>query len=212
MRIYRFRKEEHPEHGSEGWLLIGGPSTYYPLSGMGIAHDIMEHRWGDKGTIEEELMALGAMLYIRGEGGYWAKTYNPNPGYALSGDYSDLFIQFNGMDGIENPGRTVRASNEVEYWIDTSFKHGRTHVLESFDDPTLMQTPLDDFFSRARGWLRKGYRAAQKRYRGIPYWRLVDCFEQIQERADELLRNAESFEQLHVRFEQKTAEVKIYLS
>lgn len=54
-----------------GWLLNNAPNSWEPVAANIVAHDILEHIENDSGTPEEEAMALGAVIYIRGLGGYW---------------------------------------------------------------------------------------------------------------------------------------------
>jgi len=86
MMIRRYKKETSDQSGV-GWLMIGAPSTYFPIGGMGVAHDLLEHRPTDSGTIEEELQALGAMIYIRGVGGFFHRERS----FAFSRPWSGCF-------------------------------------------------------------------------------------------------------------------------
>jgi hypothetical protein len=43
--------------------------------GMGIAHDLLEHTPSKIGSYADEIMAAGASVYVRNEGGYVVNTY-----------------------------------------------------------------------------------------------------------------------------------------
>ncbi len=74
----RFKKEFQWDDGSandygvEGWSPDLGGETIVPGTGMVVAHDTLEHGIGaSQGHVcGHELRALGALVFIRGEGGY----------------------------------------------------------------------------------------------------------------------------------------------
>jgi len=68
MKAYRFAVAEHAEFGGLGLVPKWYP-TGDPLGGMAAAHDILEHFPNDDGSTEGELQALGAAIWVRGEGG-----------------------------------------------------------------------------------------------------------------------------------------------
>lgn len=55
--------------GLEGWVLNSTPA-FEPSAGMGLAHDIIEHKFKDKGTLEDEIQAIGALVFTRIESGF----------------------------------------------------------------------------------------------------------------------------------------------
>lgn len=220
MREYRFRREIYEESGSEGWLLIGAPETYIPIGGMGLAHDIMEHRIGDTGSVEDELLALGAALYIRGEGGYWYKHRGtPCPGYQLSGDFYDLAHQYEGLYNLSKPRRTTSLPDRVENWIEEACERGYSHVMEYWHGEDLdlngedkdLADAVNSFIANIPGWLRRGYRMARRRYKSLRPYHLSETFAEIAEAADKHLKNAEEFEILVVLFDEKKGDAKVFL-
>ena len=62
--------EEHEEYQTKGARPIDTPHAD-PLGGMSVAHDMLEHFHNDQGSVYEELMALGASYYVRGETGFF---------------------------------------------------------------------------------------------------------------------------------------------
>lgn len=77
-RTFRMVCEEHEDYGSLGLIPEDAPSTFEPLTGMGIVHDIIEHVHGgpDMGSLHDEMKAFGVAHWGRGQGDYWRRT-NP---------------------------------------------------------------------------------------------------------------------------------------
>lgn len=190
MLIRRFRKTMNEDFGEPGWLMEGAPSTYFPIGGLAVAHDIMEHRPGDEGTVKDELLAFGAMVYLRGEGGYWHQRgrARTSPGDQIGGELaSDLGIKYGGIaDGVPDPGRTLKLEEHVEEWLAQAIQVARTELHAHGHDFSPNQ--INEFFTHAVGWMRRGYRAARKRYTNSSPSYLTDLFMQIEDRADNLLK------------------------
>ncbi len=226
MLIQRFRREEHEDYGEDGWLLVGAPSTYVPLWGMGVAHDLLEHRRNDTGTVEEELLAFGAALYVRGEGGYWnRKASGLCPGTHVGEEIGrDLGLKYGGIEnGIDDPGRTTRLDGHVEEWIETAVREARKAIREDCEDcEDCKDTSSQDagrwghvvelFLRRVVGWLRRGYRLAARRYYGISPYRLATMFAEIEQKADKLLRDdMSSYCEMVIRLDVRKGRVSVYL-
>jgi len=67
--LYRFVSELHQDAGELGFRMIGREDFDPSLTGMGIAHDIIEHHPDDNKSLWGELEAIGSMVYTRHEGG-----------------------------------------------------------------------------------------------------------------------------------------------
>jgi len=205
---YRFRKTEHPEQGCDGWLLEGAPSTYEPLHGMGVAHDLLEHRANDDGSVEDELLALGAALYVRGEGGYWHQFTQSHfdPGENVAPDLARLATEFGGLEGLHAPGGTRALGEQVEDWIAHALRDARSVLVDEYEQD---HREVDEYLTRVRGWLRKGYRESRRRWRACTSAELAYAFHRIESEADRLLRHAEPWEVLVVR--RTGCSVQVYL-
>lgn len=217
MTTFRFDKREHTEYGHDGWLLEGSPSTYEPLSGMAVAHDLLEHKRDDDGSIEDEFMALGAMIHIRGEGGYWP-MYHPmqhaqSPGENMPGDLVRLWTGAESFEGAcyagtRDPGRTTRLDDEwCEEQITIGLREAKRELVDEYDCDA---REIDTFLAHARGWMRKGYRHARRRYKRCCPAELAHVFHTIEREADRLLKLAD-FEQLVVRFTKCRCDVSVSL-
>jgi len=220
MLIREFRRAENDETGENGWLMKGAPSTYIPIGGMGVAHDLLEHRQGDEGTVKDELLAFGAILYVRGLGGYFQRKGSYySPGENLGGEMaSDLGIKYEGIErGIPDPGRTLRLEDDVEEWIDQAIKGCRKEIQEHSRGYGDSDTPWsgdqsNEFLTRARGWLRRGYRMARRRYKDIDVCVLSHLFAEIEKKADHLLKDdMADYCPMVVRLDVKRGNVMVYL-
>jgi len=182
--VRRFVAKVHPDYGTLGWQPTWMPEAD-PLGGMAVAHDVLEHFPGDRGDAQGEFEALGAALWVRGQGHWWA-TYTPqiytDPGHNLGAEYPDILmhVAYEGH-GLEPPkalgSRPLDA--EVEEWISEAWRTGRDG-LEAGDP--LFEPELEPI---VRQLVRRGYRRARRRYRGCSPWDLAWLFDQIRRRAEE---------------------------
>lgn len=69
-RIFEWREDQ--ELGGYGWIMKGQP-TFNASTGLGIAHDTLEHFANRYGSIADEMLAFGAILRVRVEGGYFSR-------------------------------------------------------------------------------------------------------------------------------------------
>ena len=171
MRAYEVVVEMHEEYGSLG-LKLADRHWADPFPAMALAHDILEHGANDKGSTEEELIALGASLYVRDHGSYFAQKgqYRTSPGENISGDLVEqISYMLNRGESLSlrSPGRTTRCEDHIEDKFDIAIRESVKEARERFSDPE----DFPDLFKKnelwkIRGWLRRGYRSAIKRYRG----------------------------------------------
>lgn len=69
-----FEWREDREFGHDGWILKGFPN-FNASGGQGIAHDTLEHFKKGDGSLAHEMLAFGAIIFIRGETG-WFESRN----------------------------------------------------------------------------------------------------------------------------------------
>lgn len=190
-RTYTFDVAEHAEYGT-----IGFRPTWYkagdPLGGMAVAHDILEHFAGDDSRAEGEYQALGASLWIRGDGGYWSNSmYTPEE--QIASDFDMIWrIQpyVRQAPRIRDEDLRERCRTAVQHAV----QNMRDNGWESADMPTAL-----DREHMAR-WLARGYKRAQRRYKAhSPYLVAWDLFKPIEEAADKALTYAEQGMVLTVR-------------
>lgn len=187
-QTYTFTCEEHCEFGSNGWK-IEGVQNADPLSGMGVAHDILEHYPGAGAdmSVDGELMALGASFYVR--------EYTKNMhslGANAAADLPDIMRNvWDGYMRLGDPGRTVPI--KAEYEIDNALEAFRK---EAECDVDIYSNFNNEQALRIRGWMRKGYRLAAKRWKNCGSMRSL--FDEIEAEADKRLKHAELGERLTV--------------
>lgn len=192
MATYTFVRRHNEEYGTDGWLLKGAPISYDPIGGMGVAHDILEHRLNDTGSVEDELLALGASFYVRGRGGYWNDTPK-SPGFHVSSVISfDLGMKYEGVQLLSPPGKSRPLDNndydDVNCWISEALLSAARDLKEQ----EVRDKDTRQFVSYAEGWLRQGFRRAQRRYREICPESLTYMFKKIEQTADRLLEDDDS--------------------
>lgn len=212
-----FIVEKHEEYGTWGLKPEDMPHAD-PLMGMAAAHDILEHFPGDDGGVEAEYMAFGAMILTRAEGGYWQRKGNVNPPEShLASDMPELFrhFQFEGFT-FRDPGRTRPVQEDAEQTIQDAVREGCKLIREEFCDSdsccgecsdldhgcdgecdchdtanSARMFTSDQTRERMVGWMRRGYRKACRRFKGISPWTLAETFIAIEEGCDKILREVE---------------------
>lgn len=183
MRRRRFVAAMHEEFGNLGlaptWMSDGQRD---PLTGMGVAHDILEH--GSRDVCEWQ--GLGGAVYVRAGTGYFAsRRGNPDPADNLSAEFTNLYGLWDG-GLIPDPGPT-RACDGDEV-IDATLREA---VKELGPDAT-REWLTDENRRRMRGWMRRGYRAAARRWPNA--YMAMETFRAIEAAVDRLLDHGDVVE------------------
>lgn len=194
MRTFELEVRMHEEYRALGLALVNRQWAD-PLEGMAVAHDILEHFPNDRGSTEEELMALGASILVRDEENYFCQKgkRNPNPGHQMSGDIAEQ-VNYAMQRGetlcLRSPGRTVSCEDYIECYFTTAIDEAMSESGDRNNGrPDEWLRP--DNHWKIRGWLRRGYRKACKRYKGICAAHLCAVFNEIEKRADNVLKYAD---------------------
>ena len=171
--------------GSMGWRMLGQP-TFTPASPRLVAHDIIEHGPHDNGSLEDELRAVGAVVFVRLTSGaiFTDSDYDggPMPLPELAASFFKLVMHNAMCDGvrldlIEPPGNEPLDA--------ATYGTGQDEVLQQGVTLAAQQLPnyaIPDGCSKAQrdalcskdsqrrmlGWARLGYREAYARYFGDP--------------------------------------------
>jgi hypothetical protein len=195
----KFRCAEHEDYGTLGWRPADMPCSD-PLGGQTVAHDILEHFPNDDGGIEAELMALGAAVYIRGQGGF----FDQGPGHGIvqnvAADFRELarhyvFENFS----LTDPGRTQAVEGEDEN-LQMITNQARLDLWDESDPgDEIRRFFYNDNQQRMLGWLRKGFRKAAKRYRGLDVCSLSHMFSEIEETVEYVTKHAFEGSEMTVR-------------
>lgn len=202
----------HEEYGDLGFRPCDMPNAD-PLTGMAVAHDMLEHFANDRGTVEDELQALGAMLFVRGGGfnwgynRYWMEIGNVNnPWDHIASDFSfqtNYMIQRGDSLMLREPPRTTRLDDEFELIIGKA-----VHFATITNDDNDVRTSEWCKLPRVQGWMRLGCRRARARYRNRGD-EVYECFKLIQDKADRLLKVMDEGSRIVIYANIKACEVNV---
>lgn len=145
-------------YGAVGWIEVGAPACYNSGTGLLVAHDVLEHfkpTLFSKDSWEDELLALGAMVYVRGEQGYFHYMYNPDWRKHLEIDISSL-LEFVSTIRKLKPCRSRDVHSIKEDMYEVVFNAWKFLDKE-------YHVPLDQL-DLITHFLVKGYNKAKKRY------------------------------------------------
>jgi len=205
---WNFVCEEHADYSTTGWRLTNMPA-FDPLPGMAVAHDILEH-WPDDDSTTGELLALGAMIYVRGEDYYAHKGQSTiSPGENCAGEIGDLLLKIESGEWVdlrETTGqRTCTKDEFARAEIATAIAQAKKHIREEREGTM----PDSATWRTVRYWLTKGFNLARLRYRGIDRWELQRTFTEIESAADRELKSASIGDVLSVRLSWRNGEPKL---
>ncbi len=194
-----FILEENQEFGGAGlrpqWIRDADAYT-----GMAIPHDILEHSLKEPGPVEGEFMALGASIFVRGEGGYWAASYS-SPAKNIGSDLPDIW------------GRVARGDQYLR-----PFPHRSCAIWGGYAEDTIAEVlqefrrldregerryypedgqrgPRQDDLKTIAAWMRNGYRLARRRYADYNACHMTYLFQQIEKEADRVVKFEEAMGQ-----------------
>ncbi len=213
-----FEYKESENYGTLGWLAIDAPSTFDPGGGQLVAHDMLEHMPDTDDSLHHECMALGGVIFVRGETGMLGNIWY-TPAEALASDIVSLLSQYvaYGTGFLKKPPRTYRLREEwVENMIVEIRQHGIADTLkelERYETNLDQEATYNEVIEKANwmaDWMRIGYRRTYRRYEG---WRrhsydIGDLFRRIKEEVD-AIRHPEEGERMIVRVSPKNLEVSV---
>lgn len=175
--------------GESGWIPAGQPNFDPSFSGGVVAHDLLEHMRATKGAqpITNEMQALGAMLWGRGQAG----ALNDCPGKVLADE-----LEYHAVDvfcSIDKPPRPVpRLRDErMEEWIAQAVKRARKTVIRELDHNgwrAERRRDLRQSLDWLAAWLRTGVRRAIRRYPTLGPGQLVSLFNRVEQATEHLLK------------------------
>lgn len=186
-----FVYEKDADFGNLGlrpaWMATGNTTSE-------VSHDVLEHFGPNKlNPIEDELMALGAMLAVRGETGALETQYRSceeQLAMLVSGVLQEIYEQDRPMPAAESSRALDDGYEWAERVIQRVAQDGIKHLDAWADDAC--NEMLFDIRSNAghlsqavTTWLRRGYRKAQKRYAGAD---LFTVGNHLTKKLDELSR------------------------
>lgn len=166
--------------------------AFDPLSGMAVAHDVLEH-WPNDDSTTGELLALGAILHVRGSDYYANKgSYNTAPSYHFSGKLGDLLLKIQWGEWVSLRDFPRHHAATTDEWarkeIAQAIKLAKKYIRQEYNRQ--YEPPSEATWKTAQYWLTEGYNKARRRYRNVES--LLETFIEIEEKADKALKFAES--------------------
>jgi hypothetical protein len=216
MKHYKFLYEYHQDFGYYGWRWDKRPD-FDPATGIGVAHDIMEHLPNDDRSLWGEVEAVGASVYLRGLNGFFHRrsSYIPVHEHIGSG-LMEVAEHYTGRRSSYPQSLTVPEKYKhlldkppklrcefAEELICDSINHvEKEATLEwdlSIEDDSLdldyqkdMVNAIKYIQKVAQVGVRTGYMKARKRYGDLDTYTLAYAvFGKIAEEADKLLKKVE---------------------
>lgn len=183
--IYKFKIAKNDEYGFVGlqptWL---NRNQSDPVRGMGIAHDILEHTPKDVC----EFQATGAIIWLRGNGGYFAQRVGiSDPVENAASDFT-LLANYWHYNMLPDPGRTTRVEADDDTLRDIIQRGVKLLREEGWRAEDTRVFCSEENRRRMLGWMRKGYRACAKRWRAFDPCHMSYVFQVIEKAADEFLK------------------------
>lgn len=190
-----FTYAEHEEYGGYGWKPLNMP-MFDPLQGMGVAHDILEHRPRSTDSLADEIQAFGAMQHVRGskylrDKGRYIKSQAENSSYEIV----DLLIKAHmgyipGLTDIKDVPSCPDIFDELVILDIAIWNQLRETLSEEGEEVKPLDVWTDSTRARLHQWYRRGYLGAKRRYRGIDKYDLLQAFQSIEAKANKLLKHA----------------------
>lgn len=143
---------------------VDGPIV---ADGSLIAHDLLEHVGGvdSIGGIGEEVIALGAMWYVRGRHGFVRNNdsgYRP-PSHHIASDISEMFFRVSDL-GFGCKPKNTRAGDYEEDFQDI-LEETKSNISSESEYNESTAIGVDDYLDTCIHFLREGFRKARKKYR-----------------------------------------------
>lgn len=186
MLTHRFYWEEWEDVGSWGFRAVERPD-FDPITGMGIAHDILEHLPADPMHVGGEFMAMGAVMLIRCDTGWFARNnpYNPDGLHHLASEFIQMWHQYEGASHfmpapVDHSAAPFRDA-DIEERFQIACQKGRKLILSEFSYDGICPKEVREFCDIGLLWMRIGYREAKRRYRDHDPFTLSYFFDDLTE-------------------------------
>ena len=212
MRFTLTAEMDHEVTGELGWLdtrVPRGSETYGPLTGSGIAHDLLEHFAFEH--VGDEIEAHGVIFRIRYESGWVSRGIFSRPLSldALASEWIQL-VQAMNEGHLPVPRSTRPLDASVESEIDAIIEKGRKIVHDEFAYDGVMDENdadnLEILSDRFRAYFRIGYRKACRKYKDA--YNAGYCYNMLAERMEKMKPDFEG-QKMTVDVNLRTCEVKI---
>lgn len=190
------------DYGITG-LQMYGHEHFNPTTDFGVAHDILEHFPDDSGRMEDELMALGAIVYVRGyeEWNVLQGSYSISPAENLYGEM-DTQLGYHGINyRLETPYREVeKQEDSFEEFLESFVRLARRQIF--IDHGTLPDwLRHGEQCHHLKNWIRLGFWRATWRYRSQSMTEMVQVFQTTSECARDVMKHAFEGDNVIIRVE-----------
>ena len=183
--LHIIQYEECQHTGELGWLAKGSPETFIRGHGRLIAHDCLEHFKHTDNGVQDELLALGALLFVRYKSGLIYSDIVKTLAYELEEALRSLEDRNLTLDQLKV--KSIPDENDIESIVEQAVQMLKASL------PYLERQLL----CKVYGWVLTGYVKARRRYNGS--WLTAhDMFKQIDEYFNRLSR-LDLFEGMEVK-------------
>lgn len=204
--------------GEHGLLIDGSHDRLYAATdGVLAAHDIIEHinTVSDIGSVTDELEALAALWWIRGE---FNDLRRDNIGSALS-PYEHLAYDISLMaehigNGVASVPKALKTQpccydDDFNLMIEMARKNFRQTMLDDIHTDIFRGvSDVNRYFDAVIHYMRKGYRKAVKRYKKLGQTGTNTLFWELATAIDTDFQTIDIGELLEVCYSLTTGEVK----
>lgn len=195
---YTLVTKKDAEYGNMGFYFEGTQYTEGMTAaseGMLIAHDLIEHSDVRKiGTIGDELKALGAIWYVRGQFGELRRD-RTGSNYSISENIACEIVNMGRMFVQDNrkfhaPIPIVRTCGGITY-IEETIEDARRLLRSELDEEYRGSKRINEYLDAARQFMIKGWQDAGRRYKRIGANGANTLFWKIAKEADRYVKEIE---------------------
>ena len=179
---YRFVYGNDPKYGRKG-LKLKGSGHHYGSRHL-VSHDIFEHFRRD-GTLEDEYRAFGAIIWMRGEPGYFP-DWESHISHSIVDMWRHLYLRQKNL-----PVMTARRSDAIDPDLDDLMNRalelaGKAVVQHA--GAAKMLAHFKKNLPRMRNLIRSGYHEARQKYGRIGPRQMNDLYDEVSRVADQAER------------------------
>ena len=211
--VHTFTLKENEEHGGQGWVLDSKP-YFDPMDGMGVAHDILEEFPHGKDQPHDELLAMGALIFGRGE--QWERgreSMIESVSYECTRVFDHVFYEKGYSLAFCHPNKPLQGDDE---YYEAVIQAIGKHIAETNGNEDLREYDSDQAekiigeVENIKNWLRLGFRKARRRFNNLDGSDVAFLFERITNEVNRVTKMAELGDTLSVRVSYKRNDVEIW--
>jgi hypothetical protein len=218
-KLFTFVRELNKFNSQPGWRPLEIPD-FDPIGANMVLHDLTEHIPGAPALPEEEFKAIGAALYMRHEGLYF-QMIGQRTDAALGAAFGMLYFHALPAKRETRPCPLVEEAQKpldetaTEMTAIATVLAGRnfcsSHVSTYF--PLSAKTAeVEASLKHALGWIRVGYRLAEKRFAGVDKKRWSQAYLSAQNYIESYLKSSSDGDKLSVTVYPEQYRVEVAVS